>query len=733
MAHLPVIVIDFETYSELPLKGPKSVGVWRYAEHESTEILCLGYKFPGEPRFIWTPGVPFPQRLIDAARNDTHIFEAHNAQFERAIWIWQLLYKLRIPMPRKWRDTMAACAYKSLPLGLEDVGETVNLATKKDKRGKYLLEKLSKPQRPTKKNPETRCQDLDLLDELYDYCGQDVETECALGDTIGPLTDSEQRIWVLDQTINQRGVMIDIEAVIAARWCVEAVSESLIAEMKGLTGGQAVTYYNEKKDGTIEEKTAELETAKQTKVLQAWFEREGFGMTNLKAETVANALKYYGKTMPPKCRRMLEIRQQLAKASTAKLDKFLMTVSSDGRVRGMLQYHGAGTGRWSGRGVQPQNFPRGNEDMFEALAKGLSKGHRHVMHDIIETIKEAYRQKDYRIIEIHLGDVTDVVASALRGMFISAPGKVFYNADFSAIEGRVTAWVSGEQWKLDAFAAIDRGEGYKGSQDIYLATASMVFGYPCLTKKSHKKERQVGKVCELAFGYMGGANAWRNFDKKQDHEEGYLSDFEVNLRKDDWRKAHPNVVEGWYGLDRAAIAAVENYENNKETPSQTYADGTKVWRAFTYRTIGYQVIEDRAGHWLACRLPNGRLIWYYKPEIGIDTVTRADGSLWKRKHVCYWGTDNKNGNMWTLLRGYGGLWMENVVQAISRDLMVEAMCRLEAAGYRIVLTVHDEVHCEVDEGFGSIDEFNRIMQIVPSWAAGLPIAADPWKDTRYHK
>lgn len=733
MAALPKVIIDFETYSDLPLKGKESVGVWRYAEHESTEILCLGYRFPGEPRFIWTPGVPFPQRLVEAAANDNYVFEAHNAQFERAIWIFQLLKKLGISMPKKWRDTMAVCAYRSLPLGLEDVGDVLSLLTKKDKRGKFLLSKLSQPQHPTKKNPETRCRDLDLLDELYDYCGQDVDTEGALGDTIGDLPDSEQRVWVMDQTINQRGVMIDVEAVLAARWCVEQVSIQLMAEMKGLTGGESITYYHTKKDGTVEEKSGELETAKQTKIMLAWFEREGFSLPNLQAETVKNALKYYGKTMPAKCRRMLEIRQQLAKASTAKLDKFLATVSSDGRVRGMLQYHGAGTGRWSGRGVQPQNFPRGNEDLFEALAKGLPKNAPHVMHEIISVIKEAYNQKDYRIIELHLGDVTDVVASALRGMFISAPGKVFYNADFSAIEARVTAWVSGEQWKLDAFAAIDRKEGYQGSEDIYLATASMVFGYPCLTKKTHKRERQVGKTCELAFGYMGGVNAWRNFDRKQEHEEGFKSDLEIDGHKVDWRKAHPNVVETWYGLDNAAISAVEDWKRSPEHPAQTYANGVKAWRAFSYRTIGYQVIEDKAGTWLICRLPSGRLLWYYNPDLGIDDVTRADGSIWRRKHVLYDGTDNKNGNMWTTLRGYGGLWMENVVQAISRDLMVEAMVRLELAGYKIVLTVHDEVHCEVDEDFGSIDEFNRIMQIVPTWAEGLPVAADPWKDTRYHK
>jgi DNA polymerase len=314
------------------------------------------------------------------------------------------------------------------------------------------------------------------------------------------------------------------------------------------------------------------------------------------------------------------------------------------------------------------------------------------MDDLIACIKKGDR---YALADQY-GDPMTALSDALRGMFTAGPGKTLQTADFTAIEGRGTAWVAGEEWKLEAFR---RGE------DIYCSTASMVYGYPVIDKKSHPRERGVGKVCELAFGYQGAVGAWRGFDKSDKY-----TDAEVMAFCRTWRSKHPATVALWRGLERAAGRAVMTGKPQH------------------YSCVTYETVVDRAGKWLTCILPNGRRLWYYDPECDVE-----DAYWGPRYHVTYEGRNNHRGGKWDRIAGYGGLWTENFVQAFSRDVLVEAMFRIEYGGYPIVLTVHDDAISEVAPNFGSQKEFDALMMQVPTWAPGLPIDVDGWRGFRLHK
>jgi DNA polymerase len=289
-------------------------------------------------------------------------------------------------------------------------------------------------------------------------------------------------------------------------------------------------------------------------------------------------------------------------------------------------------------------------------------------------------------------------------------------SDFSAIEAVGTSYLAGEDWKLDAFRIIQRGELYNGAEDIYCATAMLVLGRP--VKKKNKKDRGIGKVCELAFGYQGGVNAWYNFDSS-----GTYTDKEIEHHKRAWRKNHPATVDLWAGLDTAAVDAV------------------KLGRRTRYGYISYEVVNDEAGRWLTCILPNGRRLWYYNPSVEEVEFTYRflnDDDEWdtrtrKKDQLSYEGRDNKRGGSWGVVRTYGGMLTENAVQAISRDIMVEAMIRVEKLGYPIVLTVHDEIIADVPIGQGSMTEFDAAMSVVPVWLPDCPVSAKGWEGGRYKK
>ena len=712
----PRCVVDFETRSEADLKDKKKAcGAWVYSQHPSTRILCFSYAIGDQPTKIWRAwhGDPFPEDLKQAAASGM-LFEAHNAGFELAIWTNVLEPQFGIPLPKHWACTMAACAYRALPMGLDDVGRVLKLTIQKDKRGKYLLDKLSKPQKLTKKDIKEGktypnfCDDASLMEELYAYCIRDTESERELGAKLRDLPPEEYEVWCLDRTINERGVFVDVEALRAATVIRDDVFEKLLKELPILTDGKVTT-------------------ANQNERIIEWAAGFSIYMDDMTADRVDDKVKQLRKTLKEgadlypddevagmrKVLRVLEIRQTLSKTSTNKIGTMLRWLPKDKRVRGLLQYHGAATGRFAGRGPQPQNFPRPDEAlMFDTITRSPT-GKKMNHHDGMEKLMDIVRTGDAELLELCYGDPMEAMASALRGFIRAEPGNELYVGDFSAIEARVLAWLAGEKWKLDAFAAIDRGEGYHGSEDIYLATASTIFGYPCLTKDSHKKERGTGKVAELSAGYQGSVGAWRKFDDSDKY-----TDEEVNEIITKWRDSHPMTKKYWYGLEAAALAAVQMQKS-----------------AF-YRDITYAYVKSEVVPWLACRLPNGKCLWYYNPQADVTGLNPFTGE--PRYQISYEGRDNKKGGAWGRVRSYGGMMAENTVSAVSRELMVAAMFRVEAKGYPLVLTIHDELVAERKKNTGgSIEEFNALMVEPPPFVANhelhLPIAVDGWCGPIYKK
>jgi DNA polymerase len=680
--------VDFETRS---FRNVKDTGAWRYAEDPTTEILCMAYRFDGGDTKLWAPGLPFPQEIIDHAA-DNGLFEAHNVQFERAIWRFIILRDYGISVPKRWRDTLAVCAYRAIPLGLDQAGLALGLRIQKDKKGKYLIQTLCSPKGGTKADPNRIYrEDLDLMEELYEYCMQDVDAEYELGRAVGTLPTPEYHLWVLDQIINQRGVKLHTLAVKAALKVVDVMEMRLNSRLSEITDGQVTA-------------------ATQRDKMLTWLRTNGMPVSfgDLTKATIEDTLSPLTNPdldrLPADCIEVLNIRQTLAKSSTKKLVKMLETVSMiDDRIRGLLQYHGASTGRWAGRLVQPQNFPRGS---LEAFCEKLGLDGPECMELLIQTILIALEDPHSAVdaLEDIFGDAMEAIVTSLRGMFVADEGCVFMISDFAAIEAVVLAWLANETWKIEAFEKINNGEKYNGSDDIYCATASQIF-QRTITKKEDKTERQVGKTCELAFGYQGAVGAWRNFDRSDKY-----SDEEVTKFKNSWRERHPGTVSLWWDMQSAAVNAVQT------------------GRPTGCRSVLFDTVKDNAGNWLVCVLPNGRSLWYYEPVI--EEVTRGSRTDYQ---LTYMGRDNKRGGAWGRVRSYGGMLVENIVQAISRDLMAEAMIRVEQKKYPIVITVHDEIIAEVKKDHGSIEEFAELMSIVPDWAKGCPVGVSKDVVTRYMK
>lgn len=695
----PRLICDFETFSEVDVRD---VGSWAYAAHPSTEILCMSHKRPGHPSQVWVPGEKFPQYIIDHIIAGYPI-EAHNCQFERAIWTVILLEQFFIPKPLTWIDTAATCAYRSVPLGLDNVGEAIDLPIKKDKRGKFLITKLCKPRKPTKKDPSTRCRDPLLLAELYEYCKSDADAEESLSQTLGELPRGEFSTWALDQKINVRGILVDVKAVDGALKIVTEITKKLEKELVDLTEGA-------------------VHTGSEVAKILAWCKDNGaYWLCNLQAGHIEDCLKeffrYDALGLPLdldetmfKVYRVIKIRQLLSRASTKKLIKFRDCRSPDDRIRCLLQYHGAGTGRWAGRGVQPQNFPRGAMGLKEKI-HGMSP------NETIDALLECIKQGDADLLELHFGDPMEAVASALRGMFISSPGKKFFVADFAAIEARVLMWLCGQMDAVEAFYAFDNGKGV----DIYCVMASKIYGRPI--NKEDEEERQQGKVVILGCGYQMSGGA---LQVQAEQNYGVIITRErANELVEIFRTSYPCVPAFWKEIEWAAVKAVK-YKTKTEIVS---SNGVR---------IGFEYVTDAAGNWLSMILPNGRRLWYYQPGLENKTITYADKETgepktFKKDSLYYSGRNNKKGGAWGRVFTYGGMLTENAVQAIARDLMVAAMKRVEKENFDIVLTVHDELISEADENRDH-KEFEKLVSGPnPEWAKGCPVSAKGWSGRRYRK
>ncbi len=739
--------MDFETYSEAGYvineqtgkvhsaahTGTKGgialVGTPVYAEHPSTEILCLYYDLKdGKGRRMFMPGGPEPTDLIEHIRNLGPI-EAWNITFEW--WIWNMVCARRYGWPylqfEQCHCAMAKARRYSLPGGMDAAAKALG-TEEKDKKGKQLINKLCRPVSATKKRPQPRWTMATAPEDyadLFKYCDQDVKTEDHAAALIPDLTPSERETWLADQRINARGVMVD---VVSLDHCIDVVGQTtklFTVELANITGGAV---------GSVGEVAKILE----------FLRNERCYLPDLTADTVKSALGRDDLT--PLAQRVLEIREALGGANVKKLFALKQQVSSDGRLRNQYNFFGAATGRWSAGGVQLQNFtskgPKsktctncgrivGKSCSVEVMgATGLCPecGHNDWKDNndwTVDGVRWALKDIATRNLTLIMqiwGDPIKLLSGCLRGLLMAAPGKKLVCCDFSAIEAVVLAAISRCEWRIEVFRTHGK---------IYEMSASKISGVPFDDIMQYKKDngfdhplrKSLGKVAELASGYGGWLGAWKAFGA----EAHFADDEEMKQAILGWRDASPEIVEFWggqrrrdkytgrwveelFGLEGAAIAAIQN-------PG----------KCFNVGDITYGVKDDV----LFCRLPSGRFLQYHEPRL---VEQEKFGRMQYAITFMGYNTNSAKGPVgWVRMETYGGRLCENVDQAIAADIQAFAMKQCEANGYYVVMHTHDELIAEVDENFGSVEEMAALMTAPEPWRAWWPIRAAGWQDDRYQK
>lgn len=651
--------IDFETFSAADLPA---VGLDNYASDPTTGVHCMAWAFDDEPVSVmgsdsrWWPQLP--DRVADHIRSGGEVV-AHNASFELVIWNricvprygWPLLSVMQM------RCTMVQCYAMGLPGSLEKAAIALGINQKKDVVGARVMMQLAKPKADGSLWQPS--DDADKFARLYAYCKQDVEVEREIDRRTMRLSEYEQRVWQLDQIINQRGVHVDLRSIDVAMRLVDSERARLDRAMLKAT------------DGVVGKCT-------EVQLLVKWIKTQGVELKGLAKADVLDALRV--EDLPKRVAKVLRLRQEAAKSSTAKLVAMKNRASRDGRVRGTLQYHGSHTGRWAGRGIQVQNFPR---PRF-----GIKPKH---VEDMIANLHD----RDY--LDLMYGPPMDAMADSLRGMITAGPGHELIAMDFSAIEARVLAWLAGQESVLDIF----RTHGL-----IYEHAAAGIYRKPM--DAINKDERQIGKVAVLALGYGGGVGAFQSMARAYGVQ---VADERADQIKRAWREAHPKIVRYWYDLEDAAINAAE-------------------LGVLTRAGVGTRGVAFRAdGSFLWCRLPSGRVLCYPYPSI--QQVETPWGE--RRSALAFYVVTP--GNKWEQVTTYGGSLAENLTQAVARDLLADAMLRMENAGMRVVFHAHDEVVVEVPKSEGEAAQHlaEKIMSTAPAWADGLPLAAEGWRAFRYRK
>lgn len=684
------VTLDFETASAVDLK---KAGSWRYAEDPTTEILWLSWKTREDGDVTdWHPEhMPDSMGQLYALATDREVlFICHGSQFEKAIWrsIMTPVFGLPDIPNERWHDTMAVCAMKALPLGLEQAATVLRVAHQKDMEGSKLTISLSKPDKKTGMLNRAK----PVIIRVGQYCGRDVLAQDELHRAIGWQSPQERNVWLLDQKINERGVRLDRAFVMAADKIVTEGSVPLAREFYELTGG--------------------LRVGQRDKVM-GWCEANGLKLANFQKETLEELLGSddedaedqnvgtaelddlagdaevlpHKVVLPENVRRALTIRQLIGSASIKKLKSMLACICSDDQARGLLQYHGAGTGRWAGRLLQPQNFPRGNLDIW---AKGESAESR------VEQLVSAIMTGDYQHVEMLLGPAVPTIVASIRHALIPRAGRQYAAGDFSTIELRVNLALA-EQW--------DKVDMLKLKGDPYIDMARLIFPHiPNLNKSEHPEERQYGKNSVLGLGFQMGAPKFR-FKYAPDRPLDWCKEI-VRVFREEWA---PKIPSNWYELEEAAIKCVWDRV-------ATEAKGC------TFR------LEDG---WLTMQLPSGRKLWYRNPK----PVRKA--MPWDPTDIrMAWTFEVMKMGRWITSDAYGGLLTNNAVQGMARDLMVHAMFTAENNGFEVCLTVHDEIITEPDASeTNAAKALEDMMCDIPAWARAMriPVAAEAWAGDRYRK
>lgn len=637
---MKICSVDFETKSAVDLR---KTGVYAYAADASTDVWCMAYSWDGEDVRVWSPGDPFDVELEDWIVEGGKL-QAWNANFERVIWNTIMAPRYNWPRTRsgQWYCTMAQASTAGLPRALGQAAAVLGVEEQKDKVGQALMMRMARPRRTNPDGTHVWWNTPDKIETLVQYCRQDVRTEMDVSTHIPYLTDSERQLYLLDQRINDRGVLLDRDLLDRVRILADESKAEIDAEINRLTRG-------------------EVRSATNGMHLVAWLRKYGVHTSSVDKQAVAEILS--SDALHPVIRRVLELRQAGAKSSTAKLNAMEYAASADGRMRGLLVYHGAATGRWSGKLVQPQNFPRPVRKQAE-------------LDEIIAKLKAGESIADH-------GHGTEIAADLLRSMIIAAPDHRLMFADYSAIEARVLAWVAGQKDLVETFA--------KGG-DVYKKMASAI--YNVSVDQVSDNQRQVGKMAILGAGYgMGG----KRF-AEQCATMGIAVDVEEAQR----------------------IVAIYRQENNRIAA---------YWRDLEAEFLQLTSEALEQGETIV-RLPlrSGRSLTYRNPRI-----VQRETPWGTPQDIVEIDTLNSVTRQWVTQKVWGGLLVENVVQATARDLMAGAMMRLEQKGYPVIMSVHDEIICEVPDSFGSLDEMIEIMTAPPAWAAGCPIAAEGKEGPRYRK
>jgi DNA polymerase len=677
------LLLDLETFSEIDIE---KAGYDRYAEHPSTEILILAWAVDDGPvHVVDLTAEPMPAEFVTLFKDPDTLLVAHNAGFDRRV----LEHRARLVAPlSRWYCTAARARAHALPGSLEALSAALlGEPERKDPRGKALIRLFCSPGR--KGARATRETHPQQWAEFLGYAGQDIVAMRAALRAVPDFnfTGVELNLWRIDQAVNDRGFAVDLDlAKAAVRVADEAVAD-IDRQIATITGG------------------AVAGASQRAALLDYLRSVAGEELDNLRAGTVRDALT--GREDDTGiAAELLRLRQAAAKTSTAKYKALLTAACSDGRLRGSMVFCGAATGRWSARLFQPHNLPR--QDMPQAE---------------IDVATQAVKEGTLGLI---FDKPLHVLSNLLRGCVVAAPGHKLVVADLSNIEGRVLAYIAGEEWKVEAFRAFDEGRG----PDIYKKTYAESMGVP--VGEVNGDQRQVGKVMELGLGYQGWVGAFLTFAAVYNLDlnalagavmastelgvwadgmraatragsKGLLLGLEPHVYAacavlaNKWRLAHPRTKELWAELELAFRRAIARPD-------------------VEFDAAGLPV--QRSGRFLTIKLPSGRRLCYVDAEFRGDKLT-------------YMSVDQ---GKWRRVATYGGSLTENVVQAAARDVLAGGIMRAEKAGYRVVLSVHDELVTEVpDSPEFTAEGLAGIMAAGEPWAPGLPLAAKGFETKRYHK
>lgn len=681
-----VLAIDLETYSDVDLA---KCGVYAYVESPCFEILLMAYSFDDEDTKIidLACGEKIPPHVSSAVFNDNITKTAFNAAFER---ICLSRHFGKYLSPESWSCTAVMAAMMALPMSLDKVGQVLGLKEKKMKEGRDLIRYFCLPC-ISNKNNNNRCRnlpddDMEKWNLFKRYCIRDVDVEKSIRKKIVRLnigekelcSGSERELYILDQKINDRGISVDIDLVKKAVDIENRHKEIITQKAYEITG---------------------LENPNSVNALKIWFHKRGLNIDSMSKAVIESYIKNnhslvkpvtenYVKNNPSLSKEktvqfikgqeevqyevieMLKLRLLMAKTSVKKYEAIKRSVCSDGRVHGLFQFYGANrSGRWAGRLVQVQNLPQNH------------------LKDL-DTARELVKYGTFAEMEMFYDNTAKVLSELIRTAFVPRKGCRFIVADFSAIEARVLAYLADERWRLQVF---------KTHGKIYEASASAMFHVPIEKVTKGSVLRQKGKISELALGYGGAAGALTAMGAL----DMGLDESELNMLVLSWRNSNPKITRFWWQTGKAAMEAVMHKTETKAGK------------------IKFTCCNDI----LFITLPSGRKLSYIKPRISLNKFNKQG--------LSYEGIgENKK---WTRIDTYGPKLVENIVQAVARDILAEAMLRLDNAGFHIVMHVHDEVVLEVPYDVSSAEEVCRIMTKVPLWVEGLPLNAEGYECAYYKK